>query len=141
MRSAFLEDLLTPAKVFSLVTQKQDLHIIETFKGEEKTKLNYKRLLKKVQRNFNQLFELPTLKSVIKEIEGESDDDDEVDDPVYQGQRLKYYRRGKQYIADHYAYSIERIIACYNDRYWFDDANTNTSKTSNDHLYSQSVKH
>ena len=29
---------------------------------------------------------------------------------------------------------IERIIACYNDRYWFDDANTYTSKTSNDHL-------
>ena len=37
---------------------------------------------------------------------------------------------------------IERIIACYNDRYWFDqgvfpwfdDANTNTSKTSRDHL-------
>ena len=57
-----------------------------------------------------------------------------MDDPVYQGQRLKYYRRGKQYIADHCAYLIERIIACYNDRYWFDDANTNTSKTSNDHL-------
>ena len=56
-----------------------------------------------------------------------------MDDPVYQGQRLKYYRRGKQYIADHYAYSIEGIIACYNDRYWFDNANTNTSKTSNDH--------
>ena len=129
MWSAFLEDLLTPAKVFSLVTQKQDLHIIETFKGEEKTKLNYKRLLKKVQRNFN-----PTLKSVTKDIEGESDGDDEVDDPVYQGQSLKYYRRGKQYIADHCAYLIERISACNNDRYWFDDANTNTSKTSNDHL-------
>ena len=94
MQSALLKDLLTPAKVFSLVTQKQDLHIIETVEGEEKTKLNYKRLLKKVQRNFNQLFELPTLKSVIKEIEEESDDDDEVDDPVYQGQRLKYYRSG-----------------------------------------------
>ena len=82
MRSAFIKDLLTPAKVFSLVTQKQDLHIIETVEGVEKTKLNYKRLLKKVQRNFNHLFELPTLKSVIKEIEGESDDDDKVDDPV-----------------------------------------------------------
>ena len=131
----FLKDLLTPAKVFSLVTQKQDPHIIETVEGVEKTKRNYKRLLKKVQHDSNQVFELPTLKSVIKEIEGESDDDDEVDDHVYQGQRLKYYRRGKQYIADHCAYLIERIIACYNDRYWFDDdANINTSKTSNDHL-------
>ena len=82
MQSAFLKDLLTPAKVSSLVTQKQDLHIIERFEGVEKTKPNYKRRLKKVQRNFNQLFELPTLKSVIKEIEGESDEDDEVDDPV-----------------------------------------------------------
>ena len=77
MRSAFLKDLLTPAKVFSLVTQKQDLHIIETVEGVEKTKLNYKRLLKKVQRNFN-----PTLKSVTKDIEGESDKDGEVDYPA-----------------------------------------------------------
>ena len=36
MRSAFLKDLLTPAKVFSLLTQKQDLHIIETVEGVEK---------------------------------------------------------------------------------------------------------
>ena len=90
----------------------------------------------KIQCDSKNVFELSTLQSVIKEIEGESDDDDddEVDDPVYQGQRLKYYRRGKQYIADHCAYLIERIIACYNDRYWFNDANTNTSKTSNDRL-------
>ena len=33
-----------------------------------------------------------------------------------------------------YAYLIECTIACYNDRHWFEDANTNTSKTSNDHL-------
>ena len=78
MRSAFLKDLLTPAKVFSLVTQKQDLHIIETVEGVEKIKRNYKQLLKKVQRYSNQVSELPTLKSVIKEIEGESDDDKEV---------------------------------------------------------------
>ena len=49
-------------------------------------------------------------------------------------QRLKYYRRVEQYIADHSVYLIESIIAGHNDRYWFDDANNNTSKTSNDHL-------
>ena len=78
MRSGSLKDLLTPAKVFSLITQKQDLHIIGTVEGVEKTKRYHKRLLKKVQRNFNQLFELPTFMPVIKEIEEESDDEDEV---------------------------------------------------------------
>ena len=141
LRSAFLNDLPTPAKVSSLVTQKQDPHIIEAVKGVEKNKRNHKRLLKKVQRDSNQVYELPTLKSVIQVIEEESDDDDEMDDPVYQGQRLKYYRRGKQYIACHCADLLVRIIACYYDRYWFDDTNTNTSKHRTIILYSQSLKH
>ena len=47
LRSALLKDLPIPAKVFSLVTQKQDLHIIETVEGVEKTKQKYKQLLKK----------------------------------------------------------------------------------------------
>ena len=86
MRSAFRKHLLISAKVFSFVTQKQDSRIIETVGGAERSKRNYKRLLKKVQGDSNKVFELPTLKSVIREIEGESDDGDEVDDPVYQGQ-------------------------------------------------------
>ena len=72
LRGAFLNDLLTPAKVSSLVTQKQDPHIIEVVKGVEKNKRNHKRLLKKVQRDSNQVYELPTLKSVIQLIEEES---------------------------------------------------------------------
>ena len=63
MRSAFLIDLLTPSKVFSLLTQKPNSRIIETVGGAEKTKRNYKRLLKKVQGDSNKVFELPTLKS------------------------------------------------------------------------------
>ena len=57
---------------------------------ENQTKRNYKRILKKGQRDTNQVFELPILKSVIKEIKGERDEEDEVDNPVYQGQRMKY---------------------------------------------------
>ena len=57
---------------------------------ENQTKRNYKRILKKGQRDTNQVLELPILKSVIKEIKGERDEEDEVDNPVYQGQRMKY---------------------------------------------------
>ena len=62
-RSAFLKDLLIPAKIFSLVTQKQDPNVIETSDGVEKTRRDYKKLLKKFQ--WDQNSELPTLKAVI----------------------------------------------------------------------------
>ena len=78
------------------------------------------------------MFQLPTLKAVINEIEGENGGD-EVVEPSYQGQRLKYYSRNKQYVADNCVYMLERIIKCYNDRYWFDN-NAESNSTSNDHL-------
>ena len=80
-----------------------------------------------------QVFELPTLKAVINEIEGEGNCDDESWEPLYQGQRLKYYQRGKQYIHDNCVYMLERIIQCYNERYWFEEETENDSST-NDHL-------
>ena len=110
LRSAFLKDL--PAKIFSLVTQKQDPNVMETVEAVEKTSRNYKKLLRKFKRDNNQVFELPTLKAVISEMEGNNELDGE---PMYQGQRLKYYRRGKQYIADYCVYLVESIINCYNE--------------------------
>ena len=95
-------------------------------------KRNYKRLLKKFQQDNNQVFQLPTLKAVVHEIEGESGFD-EKGEPLYHGQRLKYYRRGKQYIADNCVYLLECIIQCYEQRYWFDE-NTEKNNSSNDHL-------
>ena len=73
------------------------------------------------------------MKAVINEIEGDSDCDDENWEPLYQGQRLKYYRRGKQYIADNCVNLLERIIRCYNERCWFNENAENDSST-NDHL-------
>ena len=55
LRSAFLKDVLSPAKVFSLITQKKDPHIIETVEGVEQTKRAYRRLLKKFQHDNSQV--------------------------------------------------------------------------------------
>ena len=108
---------------------------METVEAVEKTSRNYKKLLRKFKRDNNQVFELPILKAVISEMEGNNELDGE---PMYQGQRLKYYRRGKQYIADHCVYLVESIINCYNERYWFDndeEEKTNGDDvTTNDHL-------
>ena len=65
LRNAFLKYVLTPAKVFSLVTQKEDPNIIETVESVEKTEKDYKKLLKKFEQNQDSVFELPTLKAVI----------------------------------------------------------------------------
>ena len=64
LRNAFLKYVLTSAKVFTLVTQKEDPNIIETVESVEKTEKDYKKLLKKFEQNQDSVFELPTLKAV-----------------------------------------------------------------------------
>ena len=46
LESAFLKDVLTSAKIFCLVTRNKDRNIVETVESFERTKNNYKRLLK-----------------------------------------------------------------------------------------------
>ena len=74
LRSAFLKDLLTPAKIFSLVTQKDEPNIIEIVDAVEKPDEDYKKLLKKFQRDQNSVFELPLLKAVVTEVEGNDEE-------------------------------------------------------------------
>ena len=97
LRSAFLKDLLNPAKIFSLITQKDQPNIIEIVDAVEKTRRDYKKLLTKFQRDQNSVFELPLLKAVITEVEGNDEDGDR----IYQDQ--------KQYM---------KILKCYDERYW-----------------------
>ena len=65
----------------------------------ESCKRNYEQLLRKLMKDQNYAFtNLPTLKAVIQEIEANAEEDGE---PVFQGQKLEYYLREKQYIKDH----------------------------------------
>ena len=131
LRSAFLRDILTPAKVFSLITQKENPNIIEIVESVEKTKKEYKKLLRKFRQNKDLVFELPALKSVVSEIEGNADIDGE---PLYHGQKVAHYGRAKQYIADHCCFLIESIIQCYENRYYFDTRTDIPNALTNDHL-------
>ena len=63
LRSAFLRDMLTPAKIFTLITKKKP-NIIELVEYVEKTKKGYKEPLRKVRQNINLVFELPTLSEI-----------------------------------------------------------------------------
>ena len=92
LQSAFLKDLLTPANIFTLVIQHKDPNIMETVDTVERTKKNYKKLLKKFGRNQDLVFEILTLKAVIAELEGNREIDEE---SIYQGQKIKYYGRTK----------------------------------------------
>ena len=60
---------LSAAKQFSLVTQKSDIDIISIVDSVESTKRNYKKLLRKFEADAENIFALPTLKSVIDAIE------------------------------------------------------------------------
>ena len=55
---------------------------------------------------------MPKLKSVIDAIES-----DEEGEPSYQGQKMKYYTREKQYLGNHRVHMVRSILSCYEERY------------------------
>ena len=129
--------MLTPAKIFSLITHNKDPDIIETIESSvERTKDDYKKLLKKFERNQDLVFEPPTLKVVIAEIEENRKIDEQL---FYQVQKMKHYRTAKKYIADHCCFLIKSIIN-YNDWSWFEDDIENADGNTNDHLVFQICK-
>ena len=103
--SEFFSDILSAAKAFSLATQKSDINIIAIVENSELTKLGYEKLLKKFKDNPEVIFtDLPTLSAIIKEIEGNEDEE-----PIYQDQKLKYYTREKLYLKNHGAELISSV--------------------------------
>ena len=60
LRSALFKDVLADAKIFSLLTQKQNINILKIFEAVESTKNSYQRLRKKREKNPEYVFQLPT---------------------------------------------------------------------------------
>ena len=69
LRSALFKDVLVDAKIFSLLTQKQNINILKNFEAVESTKNIYQRLRKKLEKKPEYVFQLLTFKMVIEEIE------------------------------------------------------------------------
>ena len=105
-------NVLSAAKQFSLVTQKSDIDIISIADSIESTKRNYEKLLKKFEADAENIYTLPILKSVINAIKS-----DKEGEPSYQGQKLKYYTREKQYLRNHGVHMVWSILSCYEERY------------------------
>ena len=83
-------------KKISLATQKADIDIISMVDNVESTKNSYEKLQRKFKSDVDRVLSLPTLKSRIKEIESNEDGE-----PVYQGQKVKYYSREIQFLKNH----------------------------------------
>ena len=56
-------DFLVEVKQFSLITQEKNINVIKIFNAVEKTKSNYKRLLKRIKENNEYILNLPNLKN------------------------------------------------------------------------------
>ena len=103
LRSCFFIDVLTPAKIFILQTQKSEISIVDIVDCVDTRKRNYKELLKRFESDKNNvLVLLPTLKSVINEIENNQDGELE-----YQGQKLKFYQNEKEYLKKSVSISLK----------------------------------
>ena len=127
----FFEGYTGISKIVSLITQKENPNIIEIVGSIEKTKKEYKLLLRKFGENKNLVFELPTLKSVVSEMKGNSDINGK---PLYHGQKVAHYGRAKKCIADYCCFLIETIIQCYGNLYRFDTRTDIPNALTDDHM-------
>ena len=110
LRSAFLPDILEPAKIISLVSQKELSDIIETADYIKRGKETYQRWYKKFTASPEKVFELPNMKSVLDKLDEENQ--------TFQGVRITYVARQKQYIQD-WAPKIFKIFKIQNSKYSF----------------------
>ena len=75
--------VIHPAKIISLVSQKESSDIIATTDSIKRGKETYQRWHKKFTANSEKIFELPTLKSVLDKIDEENH--------TYQGVQIKIF--------------------------------------------------
>ena len=73
LRAAFLLDVLTEANIFSLYTQKSDSNLIDIVAAAQSTKRHYVKLQEKMENDPEFVFTLPTLASMISEVEKDND--------------------------------------------------------------------
>ena len=90
LRSALLTDILEPAKKLSLISQKEWGDIICMVNALKRTRDKYERWQIKFAENPEEVFQLPTLKRVLNQMDTENN--------TYQGIKLLYFGREKQYI-------------------------------------------
>ena len=72
--NALFKDVLADSKIFNLLIQKQNIDILKIFEAAELTKNSYQRLRKKLEKNPEYVFQLPTLMMVIEETEADTKD-------------------------------------------------------------------
>ena len=68
---------------------------------------------KKLEKNPEYIFQLPTLKIVIEEIEANTEDGE----LLYENVKAHYYSREKQFIKNNCVEIVDTIINCYEKRY------------------------
>ena len=104
LRSAFLSNLLLPAKTLSLATQNENTDIIAIVNLVRATHLKYMKLKKIYSSHPEKIFEqMPTLKDVLSNID---------DQNHYQGATLKNLESEKKYLERNVSCLIHDVIKC-----------------------------
>ena len=115
MQSSLLIDILEPVQNLSLITQKNNLSIIDVVDGVEKTKTKYLQLLKRLDEEENFIFTtFLTFKKIVKKIEK---DENESGEPMYQGEKIKCYTQKNKYLVDNAARIIKSIVEHTEEHY------------------------
>ena len=104
---------------------------MKIFEAVESTKNSYQPLRKKLEKNPEYVFQLPTLKMVIEEIEANTEDEES----LYQNLKVHYYFKEKQFIKNHCVEIADAIINCYEKIYdnLFESGSNPTVNVNLDH--------
>ena len=96
---ALFFDLLEPAKILSLTTQKEDVDLIKVVESIGSTQKRYTRLLDRVTKDPEAVFEFPRLKGLLSQIKSSNFYNNPSSDAAthkYQDTVLLYFTQGKE---------------------------------------------
>ena len=115
VRYSLLIDILEPAQNVSLITQRNNLSIIDVVDAVEITKTKYPRLLKKLDEEENFIFTaFPTFKKIVKNIK---EDENESGGIKVSGWKNKTLYTRKKYLLDNAAHIIKNIVERIEEHY------------------------
>ena len=87
-------------------------------------------MVEKLRKNPDSVFELPTLKSIITEIEEKNSEDGK---PVYQNQVVESYTQQKQFLRNAVS-MVQSLVDCFTGRYKCKELNSNDESTYGDSI-------
>ena len=117
---ALFFDLLEPARMLSLTTQQENVNLIKIVNSIDSTRNNYQRLLNRIEKEPETVYELPPMKALLLKVKSSdffNSNSNTATTHKYQDIVLSYFAQAKTKLVQSAPKILQSICNCFDSRY------------------------